>query len=58
MKESSKVDSRLRDADGDVAPLIAAPTYDLDALLAMITPENLPIASDWIEAAPVGGEAC
>ena len=42
--------------DGDVAQLANTPTYDLETLLAMITPENLPTERDWIDAAPLGGE--
>ena len=53
MKETSKGDARVSDGPA----LAHAPTYDLDTLLAMITPENLPLAQDLIEAAPVGEEA-
>jgi len=33
------------------------PVYDLDALLSMITPENLPQEWEWVDVAPRGREA-
>jgi len=36
----------------------AAPSYDLDAILSAITPENLQRAMDFVEAPPRGKEIC
>ena len=54
--ESSSVDVSVVDGKLVVTPIAAAPTYDLEALLSGITPENIPHESDFIEAAPRGKE--
>jgi antitoxin component of MazEF toxin-antitoxin module len=54
MKEPGKEPASI--CDDSVAQLANTPTYELESLLAMITPENLPTERDWIDAAPLGGE--
>lgn len=54
--ESSTVDVSVVDGKLVVAPVVEAPTYDLESLLSMITSENLPDEKDFSEAAPVGRE--
>ena len=36
----------------------AAPSYDLDAMLSAVTPENLQRAMDFVAAPPRGKEIC
>ena len=36
----------------------AAPSYDLDAMLSAITPENLQTAMDFLATPPRGKEIC
>ncbi len=36
----------------------AAPSYDLDAMLSAITPENLQREMDFVETPPRGKEIC
>jgi len=54
--ESSNVDVSVVDGKLVVAPVADKQTYDLETLLSMITPENLPNERDFIESAPVGKE--
>jgi len=54
--ETSRVDVSVVDGKLVVTPVADAPAYDLETLLSLITPENLPNERDFIEAAPVGNE--
>ena len=54
--ESSSVDVSVVDGKLVVTPIADAPTYELEALLSGITPENIPRESDFTETAPRGKE--
>ncbi len=54
--ESSSVDLNVVDGKIVITPIADTPSFELDALLSSITPENIPNERDFIEASPRGKE--
>jgi antitoxin MazE len=57
LDEGRRVEMKVIDGTLVIAPVDEVPRFDLQDLIAGISPENIPDEGDFVEAAPVGKES-